>query len=427
MSWIPLIALVIALVAAEILSLVTDTGFRLRRELTSNLRDTLVGMAAMERAGLQIRTTIWTTEGTSGIRRQTMMHSLSFWLWTAAISVISLLFDWPWYVPALAIAAMLAAQISRLETLLVRWTTTDETEQTARSTQLVRVVAYALLVAGILTLGWAVDPRMDSDELLVRSLAALLGLALLYGALRARQVSARSSSATRGAQRFGEDATKKEILLLRSFDDDSLRIRAIDPLLGKLALLHGNRARLEEVVASFLVKDNGLIAIGRPGEALPELGAARTYFADDEWQGAIDATARRAGAILMIAAGTGGFEWELDLLRRSGHLSKTLILVPPITADRSIEKIQDLFIRLGLHTLDRFDHDEWNDWVFTFVLALVGIGFSEDGRPVYYLSTGRDWIAYAATITAALGHISGHIPIPEPGSTARFIDQILED
>lgn len=426
MSWIPLAVLVVLLVAAEVLSLVTDTGYRLRRDLNSTIRDALVGMARMERAGIQIRTTIWSTEDPRGVRRTMLIHSFWFWLVTVVASCLSLLFGWPWWVAALTIAFTISVQISSLETWFLRWSASETIEPTTRRTHFMRAVAYVLLVAGILALGWGVDPRMGSHEILVRSTVAIVGVGLLYGALYARRTSARSSSATRGSPRFGEDATKKDILLLRSFDDDSLRVRAIDPTLGKLSLLTGNRVRLEEIVATSLVKNHGLIAIGRPGESLPELGAARTYFADDEWQGAIESTVRRAGAILMIAAGTGGFEWELNLLRQSGHLSKALILVPPIAVDSSIERIQDLFVRLGLDTFDRFQHDEWEEWAFTFAVSLVGIGFSEDGRPVYYLSMGRDWIAYLSTIVAALGYISGRIPIPEPGAIARRVDHILE-
>lgn len=426
MTWIPLTLLVFALAAAETLSVVTDSGFWIRRELRSTPRDVLVGMAKMEKAGLQIRTTIWSTEATKGIRRKATKFSLSFWITTALISSVSLLFEWPWLVSALLIAALLSLQMLGADALLFSWNdAAGQTTRTAQSVLATQLPAFSLLVAGILALGWGVDPRMAADHLLVRSLVAVLGLVMLYAASRARRTGAQASSSTRGSPRFGEDATKKDILLLRSFDDDALRIRAVDPLLGKLGVLYGNRVRLEEFVAGILIQDNDLIAIGRPGEKLPELGAARTYFADDEWQDAIDASARRAGSILMIAAGTGGFEWELNLLRQSGHLSKTLILVPPIAPDRSIERIQDLFVRLGLDTLDRFDHDEWEDWVFTFALALSGIGFSEDGRPVYYLSMGRDWSAYAATITAALGYISGRLPLPEPGSIGRYVDEIL--
>lgn len=47
------------------------------------------------------------------------------------------------------------------------------------------------------------------------------------------------------------------------------------------------RRRLEEAVSAQLSAWGPFIAIGQPGEELPDLGTFRAYFKDDEWQKAI--------------------------------------------------------------------------------------------------------------------------------------------
>jgi hypothetical protein len=44
----------------------------------------------------------------------------------------------------------------------------------------------------------------------------------------------------------------------------------------------------EEQLAMVMNEIGPFIAIGRPGEQWPELGAARMYVGDDEWQATIN-------------------------------------------------------------------------------------------------------------------------------------------
>lgn len=52
---------------------------------------------------------------------------------------------------------------------------------------------------------------------------------------------------------------------------------------GQLLCIMGER-RCEEILCKRLSLVGLCIAIGAPGDNLPPLGAARGYFADDEWQ-----------------------------------------------------------------------------------------------------------------------------------------------
>lgn len=427
MTWLPLLLVVSVLVLVEVVSIRTDLGGRIRRETLPEFAEIVESVVRMERAGLQLRPVFLTTEDPRNGRRLLLVQFLVFWGLIVISSTLTLITNGPWWIPPVVATVLLALQrIGAPSSTRTRFRNTPQESRRYRRWAMTTVTLSVLLV-GLLLLAWGVDPRMPRDQLVVRIVAVFGGVAFVYASIVLTKLLDRLSTFTRATPRFGEDATRGDVLLLRSFDDDSVRIRAMDTHLGSLNLLLGNRVRFEEYVATTVAQNSDLIAIGKPGEPLPPLGAARTYFADDEWQNAIDTTVRRAGAVIMLTAGTSGFEWELNLLRRTGHLAKTLILIPPVSADDEIGRIQDLFSRLGISTLERIQDDSWNDWIFTFAFCLTGIGFTEDGQPVYYLSMGRDWAAYAATIIIGLGQISGRIPPPRPGEIEEFFDRLLSE
>lgn len=125
------------------------------------------------------------------------------------------------------------------------------------------------------------------------------------------------------------------LLFLRSFGDDSLRLKL--PLLAGIAEFQDlfvslRGIRFEEFVASRLSGVGSVIAIGRPGEPLPELGAARGYFAHADWQDAIRDWMQRSQRVLMVVGRTEGVGWEFEELRRLGLQDKLILLFPPESA-----------------------------------------------------------------------------------------------
>ena len=62
------------------------------------------------------------------------------------------------------------------------------------------------------------------------------------------------------------------------------------------------------------------VAIGEPGERLPDLGAARAYFSDHEWQAAVLDWIGRARTIVIIVGKTRWVTWELQRVIASGKL-----------------------------------------------------------------------------------------------------------
>lgn len=418
-DWLPLASFAVLLALAEILSVVTDPGTRARRALYRLGGTTLTAFGEMEKRDIRIRPVVIATEETGGARDLVRRNNVLFWGLIILITTLGAIFVWPWWVPSLVIGLVVAVQTLDPTVMLgLRRVETTATKQRKVGKGVLRVFAVLLVVGGFQLLGWGLTPFIPTGGTWPRVISALAAIGVLYAAIGLIRLAARVGSVVDLPARFGEDASHDDILLLRSFKDDEMTIRAIDTVIGRLTLLLGNRVRFEEYVANLLGGSQRLIAIGKPGEPLPALGAVRTYFSDDEWQNAIDATVRRAGAIIMVAAGTGGFEWELGLLKRTGNLQKTIILIPPIGIDAGIERMQDLFVRLGLHTLDGFSNEDFDNWGFVFLLSVTGIGFTPAGRPVFYLGMGRDWAAYAATLVYGLGILSGRLDPPKHGEFA---------
>lgn len=125
------------------------------------------------------------------------------------------------------------------------------------------------------------------------------------------------------------------LLLLRSFNDDRLRMRArrLDRASIIDQLVMRRWETFEEIEASALGKYGPVLAVGTPGERLPPaLGAIRRQFSHEEWQARV---AELCGSSTFIALNVGrseGLIWEIDRLVKTGYLHKTIFLIPPVKA-----------------------------------------------------------------------------------------------
>jgi hypothetical protein len=127
-------------------------------------------------------------------------------------------------------------------------------------------------------------------------------------------------------------------LLLRSFTDD---VAGIPPNMLIPRLLR-RRKRLEETIGEQLTGAGPFVAIGRPGEQLPQLGASRLYVGDSEWQAVVQSYIAQSDLIIVIAGKTHWVQWELANVIRQDRIAGLLIVFPRITeADRN-ERWQNL-------------------------------------------------------------------------------------
>lgn len=127
------------------------------------------------------------------------------------------------------------------------------------------------------------------------------------------------------ARRLLEDPDYKPIVFLRSFADDAAMVtskRLFDRLTRR-------RRRLEEIAFSALAPLGAAIAIGKPGERLPKLGAVRAYYPDDEWQAAVLGWMRRAQLIVLIGGASHWTMWELRQVIDLGKHDRLVLVLPP--------------------------------------------------------------------------------------------------
>ena len=150
-------------------------------------------------------------------------------------------------------------------------------------------LAVPALVYGLLTDADSAPDLEDSGWDVSFSVIGI-GLMLVIMALFRRS---RRHEAVSAAQAMADDP-RPPVLYLRSFQDDGSVLLDDQGLPGMQALTRATSpTSSEEELARILEQIGPVVAIGKPGEKLPELGAARLYVSHEEWQ-----AVHRSNAIL---------------------------------------------------------------------------------------------------------------------------------
>jgi hypothetical protein len=77
-----------------------------------------------------------------------------------------------------------------------------------------------------------------------------------------------------------------------------------------------------------LARIGPLIAIGRPNETIPRLGAARLYVAHDDWQATVTEHMSRSALVIIAAGKTEGLQWEVVESVRVVSPDRLIVAVP---------------------------------------------------------------------------------------------------
>src|SRR6202521_5017525 len=85
----------------------------------------------------------------------------------------------------------------------------------------------------------------------------------------------------------------------------------------------------EEVLCRGLSEISPVIAIGRPGERLPRLGAARKYVPDEQWRDEGSPLAGECPMVFLLGGHTKGVVWEVLHVVATCPQEKILLLLPP--------------------------------------------------------------------------------------------------
>ena len=112
-----------------------------------------------------------------------------------------------------------------------------------------------------------------------------------------------------------ESDDRPPVLYLRSFDDDRQGSR----IKGSLSE--------EEHLGKVLSQIGPFVAVGRPGELLPEAGASRVYVGEADWQTTVEDFLQRARLVIIRTGRTGGLEWEIERSVRLLDPTRLVLLV----------------------------------------------------------------------------------------------------
>ena len=129
------------------------------------------------------------------------------------------------------------------------------------------------------------------------------------------------------AVREDKPAERPYFLYLRAFET-TRRLRT--PLflleLSTFGLSRLFNSELEGFVSSAVRKSGPLIALGHPGE---NFGAGRVGTSDETWMNDLTKLSQRARGILLIPSHRPGTLWEIEHVRKTGLLSRTVFVMPP--------------------------------------------------------------------------------------------------
>jgi hypothetical protein len=110
------------------------------------------------------------------------------------------------------------------------------------------------------------------------------------------------------------------VLYLRPFGADESLAGTSPTRSAGLAFAFQSRHTQEEELAAAVRPIGKLVAVGRPDEPLPYLGAERGYLPGDRWQEAVLRLLTGARLVLLVAGAGAGLTWEL---------AQAVKLVPP--------------------------------------------------------------------------------------------------
>lgn len=246
-------------------------------------------------------------------------------------------------------------------------------------------VGYVLMVAGFL--GVVAVTRAQEIPWGVRGIMLVGGLFSLLIAYYVLRYSRPRS--TRGAAAVLESDWRRPVLYLRGFDDDHTAavVDDLGTLPSGLLSIHSREEQLVGALGAF----GPVVAVGRPGEPLPHLGAARFYLPGDDWQTGVRTLMDMAQLIVLRLGEGEGLWWEVEQARTTQPPGKLVLLVPGQQGG--------LAERLDAHLpspsgLEQFQTGQWTSAVVVFDQdwnpRVHGVGpFPGDknkyGAPVFYV------------------------------------------
>lgn len=396
-----------------------DPGQRDHRELRSQASDIWAWFAAFEQRGGRVQD----VEGLSAIDdlrgRSIPWRASGQAIGILGIAALCSLLGWPIWIPLGIILLIVVAggyiaeyHVFLTDQMRERWRYEKD-----RGRLLGGLTAKGIVLCGAVMAIWIAADLMRAGGIGILAAAALIAIGTVLidrCHLPARWIESRIRD--RHHAEFAAETTSDTVLYLRSFDDDRALIYAPLATRGWYAPLVPQRVRFEELVETWTFNNaSSVVAIGRPGERRPRLGAERTYWTDETWQEAVRHTAARCKAVILVTGVTEGLGWEIETLADMGVLGKTLLLLPPDTPENTRLRYERIVGSMPGR------HDVLIEGALP-LRAVPALGYTGDGDLVHYTSFGRDWASYVLAEIHLLGTLSWGRSFEDAGNITRFVN-----
>lgn len=188
-----------------------------------------------------------------------------------------------------------------------------------------------LKARGYKTAGWIL---MIFALLISIALSPLVGaIPLFIGYLVLREAKKYS---VQGGESILKNDSRPPVLYLRSFNDeveDRSMVKYVKSISTSnkkdLALTMPSVGFREQDAMGYVFRKIGpYIALGKPGETLPELGSSKIYVPNESWQNTIRDFFRKSKLIIFRAGKTEGLKWELQELVQTVTPRKVAMILP---------------------------------------------------------------------------------------------------
>lgn len=171
-----------------------------------------------------------------------------------------------------------------------------------------------------LSLGWSLTVALAFDLLGVLIIAASFPMIRIGSQFSARIITS-----------FDELIGQRYVLYLRSFAYD--RAMAAAPpspggwwMVSPIEMM-GFGVTVEDVLVRQFAEIGPVVAIGRPGERLPMIGARRGYLPTAYWQDAVSGLLRGSDVVMMMASLGHGTIWEFTEAVRTVAPTRLILLI----------------------------------------------------------------------------------------------------
>jgi TM2 domain-containing membrane protein YozV len=196
------------------------------------------------------------------------------------------------------------------------------------------------------------------------------------------------------------------VVYLRSFQDDGqMLLEGGQRWWRKRVLSRFGATSTEQELAFILERIGPVIAIGKPGEPLPELGAARLYVAHEHWQQTVIGMLRRAAVVAIRIGASAGVRWEIERTLESVPRARILFIVlgDDEGAAQAARQLSELLgVGIAMPTRPSGLQRWWSSLLWSDPRRRLGtlICFARDGTPI--VEPVRAWPKHAADLVVML-------------------------